>query len=396
MYRKTYVEIDVNQLKQNVNNIINKYKEYKWYIGVVKGNAYGHGMEVVKYITKSGINYLAVSSLEEAIEVRKYEKSIPILCLEPIEIQDLEECLKQNVTITLHSYEYFEELLKRNLSGKIKVHLKLDTGMNRLGIKEEQQVKKIYNTLLEHQNIELEGIYSHLGTLGLFDKVWDNQVNKFKELTQNIDLSKIKMVHFARGASIINHQKIENTNGVRLGISMYGYVNNFSLKADSFKEKLRLRKLLINNKKNGISEAIFDDVPEVLPCFKLTSKILQIKEVKKGELIGYGTSHVATKDMLVATIPIGYADGIDVRNAGRSVEINGRLFKIVGTVNMCMMSIEVDNTVSVGDMVTVVGGMVTAEYVAKYLNTNRYIVVSTIAKDIPRVYIGGDQNEKGF
>ena len=133
-----------------------------------------------------------------------------------------------------------------------------------------------------------------------------------------------------------------------------------------------------------------------MPCFKLTSKILQIKEVKKGELIGYGTSHVATKDMLVATIPIGYADGIDVRNAGRSVEINGRLFKIVGTVNMCMMSIEVDNTVSVGDMVTVVGGMVTAEYVAKYLNTNRYIVVSTIAKDIPRVYIGGDQNEKGF
>jgi len=394
MYRKTYVEIDVNQVKKNVKNIIQKYNEYKWYIGVVKGNAYGHGMEIAKYIIEAGINYLAVSSLEEAIEVRKYEKATPILCLEPIDIEDLQVCISENVSITIHSYEYFEQLLNCELSGKIKAHLKLDTGMNRLGIKEAVQVEEIYNKLQDNEKIELEGIYSHFGTLGIWDKAWDNQVENFNKLTKNIDLSKIKMVHFARGASIINHKKIENTNGVRLGISMYGYVNNFSLKANSFRSRLRVKRLLSNNKRLGISECIFDDIPDVKPCLALKSKILQIKEVKKGQLIGYGTNHVAQKDMLVATIPVGYADGIDVRNTGRNVEIGGKLFKIVGTVNMCMISVEVDKTVTVGDIVTVIGGKASAEYIANYLNTNRYIVVTTIAKDIPRVYVGGNKNEE--
>lgn len=394
MYRKTYVEVDVGQLKENVKNIIEKYNEYNWYIGVVKGNAYGHGMEIAKYIVEAGINYLAVSSLEEALEVRKYEKSTPILCLEPIDIEDLEICINENVAITIHSYEYFEQLVKCEMNGKIKAHLKLDTGMNRLGVKTTVQVESIYNQLQNNEKIELEGIYSHFGTLGVWDKAWDNQVAKFNELTKNIDLSKIKIVHFARGASIINHPKVPNTNGVRLGISMYGYVNKFSLKANGLKERLRIKRLLSHNKKLGISESIFDDIPNVKPCLSLKSKILQIKQVKKGELVGYGTNHVSHKDMLVATIPVGYADGIDVRNTGRSAEINGKLFKIVGTVNMCMMNIEVDDTVSVGDVVTVIGGMATAENIAKFLNTNRYIVVTTIAKDIQRIYVGGDINEK--
>lgn len=394
MYRKTYVEIDVNQLKENVKNIIEKYNEYKWYIGVVKGNAYGHGMEIAKYIVESGINYLAVSSLEEALEVRKYEKSTPILCLEPIDIEDLQVCINENVAITIYSYEYFEQLLSCELNGKVKAHLKLDTGMNRLGLKDALQVEEVYNKLQYNEKIELEGIYSHFGTIGIEDKLWDNQVDRFNELTKNIDLSKIKIVHFARGQVIINHKKVPNTNGVRLGISMYGYLNKFSLKASSFKSKLRIKRMLANNNKQGISEIIWDDVPDVKPCLALKSKILQIKQVKKGESIGYGTDNIANKDMLVATIPLGYADGINVKNKGRNVEVNGKLFKIVGSVNMCMMSIEVDKTVSVGDVVTVIGGKANAEYIAHYLNTNRYIVVTTIAKDIPRIYVGGNKNEK--
>lgn len=393
MYRKTYVEVDVDALKSNVKNIIEKYSEYEYYIGVVKGNAYGHGMEIVKYIVEAGINYLAVSSLEEALEVRKYDSSTPILCLEPIDFCDLSVAQANNVSVTLHSYEYIQKLLEMDLDKKLKVHIKLDTGMNRLGLKEEAHVTQAYNFLLAKENIELEGIYSHFGTLGVYDKEWDTQLKRFRELTKNIDLSKIKMVHFARGQNVINHKKIPETNGIRLGISMYGYVNNFSAKASSLKGKIRQYLLARERKKLGLSYCIFDDVPKVTPAFSLKSEVLQIKEVKKGEIVGYGDGYRAPSDILVATIPVGYADGVSVKNTGRCVDINGKLYKIVGTVNMCMLSVAVDNTVKVGDTVTIIGGMADAKYVADYLGVNRYIVVTTVASNIPRVYIKKSEDE---
>lgn len=389
MYRKTYVEVDVKKVRNNIKNIIKKYNEYEYYIAVVKGNAYGHGMEIVKYLKDTGINYFAVSSLEEALEVRKYDEVTPVLCLEPIDIEYLDLCVSNNVAITVHSYEYFKQLVVAKFSGKVKVHLKLDTGINRLGIKDKKEVVEIYNALNDIPNIELEGIYSHFGTLGIWDKIWDNQKRKFYELTEGIDLSRIKIVHFARSQSIVNHKKIQGTNGVRLGISMYGYVNTFTNKATSVREKLRLCKRKMIREKSNISECVFDDIPEVTCAIKLKSNIIQIKEVKKGETIGYGA--VADKDMLVATVPIGYADGFDVRNVGRNVEINGKLYRIVGTVNMCMISVCVDNSVKTGDEVILVGGKIDPEYVAQHLGVNRYIVITTIAKELPRVYIESEE-----
>lgn len=392
MYRKTYVEVNTSILEQNIKNIIKKYNNYDYYIGVVKGNAYGHGMEVVKYLAKAGINFFAVSSLEEALELRKYDKKTPVLCLEPIEVEDLQICIDKNISITIHSYEYYEQLLALDYEGKIKAHLKLDTGMNRLGIKYEQEVKEIYDTLLVHEKIELEGIYSHFGTLGVWDKSWYNQVRKFNELTRNIDLNKIKVVHFARGQNIINHGKIPGTNGVRLGISMYGYVNKFTNSAQTFMEKLRKAKFTKLRKGLGLSDCIYDDVPDVKPAITVKSKIVQIKEVKKGEIVGYGEDFKAQTDMLIATVPIGYVDGINVKNAGRNVEINGKLYKIVGTVNMCMLSIAVDNDVKVGDMVNILGGKIDPKYVANYLGENRYTVIATIPKELPRIYVSEEKS----
>lgn len=391
MYRNTFVEIDTNALENNVKNIINKYNEYEWYIGVVKGNAYGHGMEIVKYITKAGINYLAVSSLEEAIEVRQYDKNTPILCLEPIQVKFIDDCIKYNVTITIHSYEYFKELLNIKLQTRIKAHLKLDTGMNRLGVNTRQEVNDIVNCLIENENIELEGIYSHLGTTGVWDKEWDNQVSKFEELTQDIDLSKIKIVHVARGISIINHGKIKNTNGVRLGITMYGYTNNFSLNTTGLKNKLRNIRLQRYKKQLNISPTIIDDNPDVKPAFKLKSEVIQIKQVKKGECVGYGAMYRASEDIKVAVLPVGYADGLDVRNTGRNIEINGKLYPIIGTVNMCMITVKVDDLVKVGDIANVIGGLAHAKYIADYLHVTRYVLVTTVAKDIPRLYIKSEE-----
>ena len=110
MYRKTYVEVNIDHLKSNVENIIHYYHDYQYYFGIVKGNCYGHGTtHVINELIESGINYLAVSSLEEALEARKINHTIPILCLEPIRLEYLEICIKNKITMTVHDYDYAKD-----------------------------------------------------------------------------------------------------------------------------------------------------------------------------------------------------------------------------------------------------------------------------------------------
>ena len=220
MYRNTYVEIDTDIISSNVRNIIKKYNDYKYYIGVVKCNAYGHGSFISKTLIENGINYLAVSSLEEAIDIRKYVDT-PILCLEPINLEYIDDCIKSNVAITISNYDYYKELIDKNVKN-LKVHLKLNTGMNRLGLSKTEEVTEIYNDLIENENIKLEGIYTHLSTTGITDKIYDNQISRFQELTKDIDLNKIEIVHIGKSSTLEYHPKISFSNGIRLGAIMYG------------------------------------------------------------------------------------------------------------------------------------------------------------------------------
>ena len=126
-----------------MKEIKNKYNEYEYYFGVVKNNAYGHGMKVVQNLIRAGINYLAVSSLEEALMVRKYATDTPILVLEPIDLDFVDDAINSKITLTIESVDYLKNLNKIDLPYELKIHLKLDTGMNRLGIKTSKEVKNI-------------------------------------------------------------------------------------------------------------------------------------------------------------------------------------------------------------------------------------------------------------
>lgn len=223
MYRNTYVEINVDNLKYNVETLINNYKGYKYYIGVVKGNAYGHSEKIARHLLASGINYLAVATLEEAMAIRKETIDAPILCLEPVSLNSIEECINNKIAITIPSFEYFESLLKKDLSGNLKVHIKIDSGMNRLGLNDKNEVKKVYENLKYDNNMELEGIFTHFATSGINDKNWDNQLESFKEIVSLIDLNTIPIIHLGRSLTLLNHEKISFANGIRLGIIMYGY-----------------------------------------------------------------------------------------------------------------------------------------------------------------------------
>ena len=139
MYRETYMEVYLDKIKSNIEKVINKHNDYSYYFGVVKASCYGLGNEVIKTIEEAGCNYLAVSSLDEALEVREINKNIPILCFGIIDLKYLDICIENNITITISNIDYLNELLKLNPSN-LKVHLKLNTGMNRLGLKKQEEV----------------------------------------------------------------------------------------------------------------------------------------------------------------------------------------------------------------------------------------------------------------
>ena len=285
--------------------------------------------------------------LEEALEARQINKKIPIISLEPIRVEFIDICIKNNITITIHDYDYAKELINKKIDKKLKIHLKIDSGMNRLGIKDKLELNEIYIGLKNKENIEIEGIFSHFATLGINDKEWDNQLEKFKEITSDINLKEIPIIHLAKSVAFINHPKIDFCNGIRMGIAMYGYYSNFITNKKGIKNKLRKIKNALNKKKNNISKTTIELPIELKPAFKMYSEIIQIKKIKRGEFVGYGAIYRAEKDELIGIIPVGYDDGIFRKSRGRFVTINNKRYQLIGDVGMGMTAVKIDNTIKI-------------------------------------------------
>lgn len=384
MYRQTYLEVDCEKLKNNIINIKENYPDYEYYFGVVKANAYGHGAFIINSLIEGGVNYLAVSSLEEAIKLRDYNKDIPILVLEPINLSYIEEALKNNITITISNINYFKELLSINLSSKLKVHIKLNTGMSRLGLSSKEELNEILNLLPSNNNLFLEGIYTHFATSGINDKHWDNQLNKFKEITQDIDLSTIPIVHMGRSLTLVNHEKIPFCNGIRLGIVMYGMAQNMP-KSKSLRGLLREFKNTRKRKKLNISSTTTTNNLKLNTAITLYSEVIDIHNIGKNDFVGYGASFIANSNLRIATIPIGYADGIP-KNI-KHVVINNKRFNVVGEMCMDMICAIVDDSVNLHDKVTILGGdKLPVKAVANECGISTYSLFANIGSRVPRVY----------
>lgn len=387
MYRKTYALIDEDILKKNIEEIKDKYSNYKYYIGVVKNNAYGHGIRIVNSLIEGGVNYLAVSSLEEAIEIRKYNTEIPVLCLEVIDLEYIYDCINNNVTITVESLEYLEELLKIKLDYSAKIHLKLNTGMNRLGMNSKKDVNKCYELITSSKNLKLEGIYTHFATSGISDKYYDVQFEKFKQLTKDIDLSKIPIVHLGRSLTLVNHDKPDFVNGIRLGIIMFGFSQ--SIKEDkTVKGKIRNFKRQRLIKKYNISKTYLKNDLKLNTAFKLYSSVMTIKKVKEKEFVGYNANFLADKDIKIAIIPIGYADGITKKY--KFVYINDKKYEIVAD-SMDMLMVKVDKNVKVSDKVEIFGDNITVKEVSTLNGCNSYKIFNMISNRVPRIHKKNDE-----
>jgi alanine racemase len=385
MYRKTFIEINLDNIIKNVKTIIKKYPNYKYYIGMVKSNAYGHGMYVINEMINNGINYLAVSNLEEALDIRRFNKNIPILCVEPIELDFIDVASKNNITITIHDIDYFKKL-NSQIKNKVKVHIKIDTGMNRLGIKDKDEFNEIIKLIKENDNIYLEGLFTHFATPGVNDKFYDNQISKFKYITSDIDLSKIDIVHLSSSFIMLAHPKIEFANGVRCGTILFGYDIAPKKLNNSPKNLLRRIRNSYLIKRYNISKTYENVNIDLKPAFKVKTNVIQIKKVKKHEKVGYGILYEAKKDELIATLPIGYDDGIGINHENRYVLINDKKYKVVGEISMCMMNVLVDESVKVGDSVIIMGDSITLGMISRINNTSIHNTLVNIGKVLPRVY----------
>ena len=377
---KSNVIVDLNNIGHNAKVITNTFKDYKYYMAVLKSNAYGHGMKIVNKIIENGFNYIAVFSIDEALELRKYNKDIPVLLLCPISIEDLVIAKENNLTITVHNIDYLKELLKQDY--KLKIHLKLDTGLNRLGFKDKAEVVYAVNAIKE-SNYILEGIYSHFSTIGLFDPYYDRQVNKFKEMISLLDLNEIPMIHFSSSAILLSHKKIECVNTLRCGILLYGYNVCPFIYKNGIKNKLRILRNKYYQKKYNLSKITTNVNIDVKPAMKFVTSIIQIKDVKKGETIGYGATKVE-KDTKVAILPVGYYNGVGKNR--RYVLINGNKYYSIGEIAMNMMAVSVDDKVKISDEVILLGDELTLGKVSSFNNVSLSEVLINIGNSNNIIY----------
>ncbi len=378
----SYIEINLDTLKDNASNIVNKYSSYKYKIAMIKSDAYGHGYYIVNTLKEAGFNYFAVSSLKDAIEIRKYDKDTGVLCTEPIDLKYINEIINYNITISVYNLLYMEELVK--LNKKVKIHIMIDSGLNRLGINNKETLKTIVDLI--NDKIELEGIYTHFGTTGVKDKRYDNQVNNFKNITSSIDLSKIKIIHLASSFSLINHPKIDICNGFRIGSLIFGVktILNYN---NGFRDKLRLFRDQYYQKKYNLSKVICNEDIDVKTVLSVYSKVIEVKEVKKNDYIGYGLEYKTDEDTKIAVVDIGYESGIGRKNNNRRVLINNNYYNIIGEICMCMLIIKVDDKVKINDKVLIAGDKISIGTISNSKGESIQETFIILGKLLDRKYI---------
>ena len=355
-YRNTWVEIDLDNVWFNYTQA-QKKAPGKTIIPVLKADAYGHGaVEIMKHLYQKGVKIAAVSLLEEAMELRAEFADIEIIVMGPVLEQDLDVASSNNIEITIYDDRTFKWV--EAFENKIKCHLIIDTGMSRYGIIKMDNIVYIANQLSALKHVEFKSIYTHFATANDNKILYDKQLMKFKEA-----LAKLKktppMVHISNSSSTFKYESsYDFTTHVRIGISLYGM--------------------------------ILDDVkPEIKPAMTFKTKVIQLKHLKKGDFVGYGTTYEVEKDEIIAIVPVGYADGFHRSNKNGEIEINKKRYKIVGKICMDACFVKVDDSVHIQDTAIMFGGIVSIDEVAKRLDTVQHEICTSISYRVPKKYLKG-------
>jgi len=367
----TWTEVNLDAIAQNVKNIKKLIGKKKELMAVVKGNAYGHDiLEISSVVLENGATRLAVARLEEAIFLRKAGITVPILVLGLTLKPQAESLVSYDITPTVCEFEMIEKLSESavQMNKMTKIHLKVDTGMGRIGIFPDD-VLKFIKRIKALKKVEIEGIFTHFSVADEKDKFYtEEQFRKFIEILTILEKEgiKIPIKHVGNSATLLDlpHMWLDM---VRPGLAIYGLYPSKEVKKT------------IN----------------LIPAQQFKTKIVFIKELPRGESISYGRIYITKRRMRVASLPVGYADGYNrlLSNQGE-VLVRGQRVPIIGRVCMDQCMIDVTNLtqVEIGDEVVLWGRqgeeMITVEEIAQKIRTINYEIVHLPDKKrVPKLFI---------
>ena len=317
-----WIEIDLKKIKENILNI-QKYAKKKL-IPIIKSNAYNLGdLELMKLVKELDLDYAAVVDLNEALALLKHDANYKILILNSIEKHEYAYLNEfKNLAISINRVEDIQNLEKQKITRNLKVHIQIDTGMNRHGFNNIQNFEDGIEKLKLLANVEIEGLYTHFSSL----KKSFVQLNIFKGYVEKYPF---KIIHLAASST---YKQLDFGNYVRVGLDMYG----------STKENQAIK----------------------VACYPLS-----INDVLKGQTIGYDETYKAKKDMKVAVLPIGYANGFRRDLKGSMVMVYNKLYKTIGNVCMNHLFVQVDDDVNLNSEFIITSPDHPIEEMAKHLHT---------------------------
>ncbi len=374
---RTWAEINLDAIANNIKQIKKALNKDTKLMAIVKADAYGHGFfEVAKTVAKSGADAFAVATVDEALQLRKSGFNIPVLILGVIFKDDVEKIIENEIMPVVfgNNFAKFISDTAVRLGKKVKIHIKLDTGMSRLGYvcTQEENIDKICESIVEISklpNIEIDGIFTHFARADEEDTEFtDLQFKRFVSVVERLEEFGIKIPtkHVCNSAGIVQHPKYQ-LNMVRCGIITY-----------------------------GLSPSDNVDISQLglKPAMTLKSVITNLKRVHADSPVSYGGNFVAKDGTRIATIGIGYADGYSRLLSNKAkVLINGEYANIIGNICMdqCMADVTEIGDVKIGDEVILFGNdgnnTITVESVAQLMGTINYETICVVGKRVPRVYI---------
>lgn len=363
-HRDAWVEVNLDCIEHNILEFKKYLKKDAGLFAVVKADAYGHGaVMIAPVLLASGVDFLGVSSIDEGLQLREAEITAPILVLGAVPVWSFDRAAQNNISISVFSDEHIEACKQTydKLKIKPKVHVKIDTGMNRIGVRPEDAVEFIQK-IQSCKFIQLEGIFTHFATAETESYALD-QYKKFKNVIDSVDTRGL-LIHCCNTAAVVCYNNFDY-NMARVGIGIYGLQPDLSP----------------NTQK-----------PELWPAMSLKGRITNIHTAQKDEGVSYSHTFETTKPVKIATIPIGYADGV-FRGLSNKIYgiINGKKVKQIGNITMDQMMFDItDCDAQEGDIITLLGKdgneIITVDEWANTLNTIHYELTCALRVRLPRVY----------
>ncbi|MBJ8027213.1 alanine racemase [Bacillus cereus group sp. N21] len=374
--RDTIVEVNLDAVKHNVREFKKRVNDKNIaMMAAVKANGYGHGaVEVAKAAIEAGVNQLAVAFVDEGIELREAGVTVPILVLGYTPVEVAKDAIGYDIMMTVYRIEDLKGIneIAKQLEKKAHIQVKIDTGMSRIGLQEEE-VAPFLEELKNMKYIEIEGMFTHYSTADEINKIYTNMQTSLFEKAVNTAKGMDIHLPYIHSSNSAGSMELSNTfqNMVRVGIGIYGMYP---------------------------SKEVDHTVVSLQPTLSLKSKVAHIKHAKKNRGVSYGNTYVTTGEEWIATVPIGYADGYNrqLSNKGHAL-INGIRVPVLGRVCMDQLMLDVTKAmpVQVGDEVVFYGRQgeeeISVEEIADTLGTINYEVTCMLDRRIPRVYKENDE-----